>query len=288
MLSAAPARARDARFVLAYAARLLTCVALLELGAHRSHPFALGASGAYDRLSPANVGLLAYVTLNLMWLKFAVIWRFARLWALLDGVDTVENMSRCMNNNFSLAGFWRGWHVSFNRWLVRYVYVPLGGSRDVSPLRAAANALLTFVFVGAWHDAEPKLLAVVLNGGFSRSSASPPASPGASAAASPSCARGSARAAGGGCARRGRDAHLCADGGQPRPRRRPERRARLPAELRRGGAGYSFVVGAYAILFAGVQVMFELREAACARRRAAQARHGRRRRRSRRPSPATD
>ena len=151
--------------MLAYAARLLTCVALLELGAHRSHPFALGASGAYDRLSPANVGLLAYVTLNLMWLKFAVIWRFARLWALLDGVDTVENMSRCMNNNFSLAGFWRGWHVSFNRWLVRYVYVPLGGSRDVSPLRAALNALLTSSSARGTTPS-PAARWAVLNGGF--------------------------------------------------------------------------------------------------------------------------
>jgi len=29
----------------------------------------------------------------------------------------------------ALQGFWRSWHASYNRWLVRYVYVPLGGNR---------------------------------------------------------------------------------------------------------------------------------------------------------------
>ena len=48
-----------------------------------------------------------------------------------DGVLVHENMKRCMSNNCTLTGFWRNWHCSFNRWLVRYVYVPLGGSRGV-------------------------------------------------------------------------------------------------------------------------------------------------------------
>ena len=31
-----------------------------------------------------------------MWLKFLIIWRFARLWALCDGIEVVENMQRCV------------------------------------------------------------------------------------------------------------------------------------------------------------------------------------------------
>lgn len=37
-----------------------------------------------------------------------VIWTFFRVWALLDGVETVDNMGRCVNNNFTLQGAWRG------------------------------------------------------------------------------------------------------------------------------------------------------------------------------------
>ena len=51
-------------------------------------------------------------------------------------------------------GFWRNWHASYNLWLVRYMYVPLGGSR-----RRALNAWLVFTFVALWHDVEWRLLA---------------------------------------------------------------------------------------------------------------------------------
>ena len=75
----------------------------------------------------------SFFSLKGLWFKFLVIWRFARAWALTDGVNSVENMERCMCNNYSVRDFWRGWHRSFNRWLVRYLYVPLGGSPSVSP-----------------------------------------------------------------------------------------------------------------------------------------------------------
>ena len=52
-----------------------------------------------------------------------------------------------------MQGFWRNWHASYNRWLVRYLYVPLGGSRW-----RAANVWLVFTFVALWHDLEWRLL----------------------------------------------------------------------------------------------------------------------------------
>jgi protein-cysteine N-palmitoyltransferase HHAT len=61
-----------------------------------------------------------------IWLKFNFIWKFARCWALWDGIESYENMVRCMNNNYSFEGFWRSWHRSFNQWLIRYLFVPLG------------------------------------------------------------------------------------------------------------------------------------------------------------------
>jgi D-alanyl-lipoteichoic acid acyltransferase DltB (MBOAT superfamily) len=38
--------------------------------------------------------------LYFIYLKFAVIWRVGRLWSLMYGVDTIENMGRCMFNNY--------------------------------------------------------------------------------------------------------------------------------------------------------------------------------------------
>ena len=81
-------------------------------------------------------------------------WRLFRLWALMDGVDPPENMVRCMANNYSPLGFWRSWHRSFNLWIVRYLYIPLGGTH-----RLVATSVLIFTFVALWHDLSPRLLA---------------------------------------------------------------------------------------------------------------------------------
>jgi D-alanyl-lipoteichoic acid acyltransferase DltB (MBOAT superfamily) len=86
-------------------------------------------------------------TLVFMWLKFTVIWRFFRYWAMLDGFEAPENMTRCVQNNNNFTDFWRGWHASFNRWNIRYIYLPLGGKRY-----QAAVLCLIFLFVGQWHE----------------------------------------------------------------------------------------------------------------------------------------
>ena len=63
-------------------------------------------------------------------------------------------MIRCMDNNFSALAFWRAWHRSFNRWVIRYIYVPMGGGGSYRLL----NSLLVFSFVAIWHDIELRLL----------------------------------------------------------------------------------------------------------------------------------
>ena len=73
---------------------------------------------------------------------------------MTDGIETPENMLRCMSNNYSALAFWRAWHRSFNRWIVRYIYIPLGGSK-----RPIINTLAVFTFVAFWHDISLKLLA---------------------------------------------------------------------------------------------------------------------------------
>ncbi|EDN07191.1 conserved hypothetical protein [Histoplasma mississippiense (nom. inval.)] len=131
-----------------------------------------------QRYPSASITKTRYFNLHHIWLKLLLPWRFARLWALIDGVDPPENMVRCMSDNYSALAFWRGWHRSFNRWIVRYLYVPLGGGGDrcartgtsnvnrdsglTSPILAKArsllNFLLVFTFVALWHDINLRLL----------------------------------------------------------------------------------------------------------------------------------
>jgi protein-cysteine N-palmitoyltransferase HHAT len=71
-------------------------------------------------------------------------------------------MQGCIVAATSVASFWNRWHCSFNQWLVRYMYIPLGGRSA-----GAAAVFPVFVFVALWHDAVPALLAWgLLNGAF--------------------------------------------------------------------------------------------------------------------------
>jgi len=115
--------------------------------------FALSRSGVMSQLDPRLGFLGTFLLLNVMWLKFTVIWRFSRAWAMMDGIDPPENMTRAFCNHYSVQSFWKGWHVSYNKWLTRYIYVPCGG-RDNRKFAMT----ITFVFVAFWHDVEAKLL----------------------------------------------------------------------------------------------------------------------------------
>jgi D-alanyl-lipoteichoic acid acyltransferase DltB (MBOAT superfamily) len=108
----------------------------------------------YDKhVQPLDVATCGWWVLASTWLKFTVIWRFFRLAALLEGIDPPENMRRCFAMNYEVQGFWKNWHASFNRWLVKYMYIPAGGSKYqllmVWPI---------FIFVALWHDVEVRLL----------------------------------------------------------------------------------------------------------------------------------
>ncbi|KAK7343407.1 hypothetical protein VNO77_12121 [Canavalia gladiata] len=133
--------------------RWVLILLLMELMTHVFYYNAFANSGLWKHLSPMDVFIIGYGVLNFMWLKFLLIWRFFRFWSLINGIETPENMPKCINNCHNLEGFWKNWHASFNKWLVRYMYIPLGGSR-----KKLLNVWVIFTFVAIWHDLEWKLL----------------------------------------------------------------------------------------------------------------------------------
>lgn len=142
-----------------YTLRFALVWACLEWLTHTIHANAMALTSTAWRstgvLAPDQVACISFWALVFTWLKFTCLWRFFRLWSLAWGVVPPENMLRCVCNNYDAEGFWRGWHASFNRWLVRYLYIPLGGSTS----RRFVNLWLVFTFVALWHDlVEPRLL----------------------------------------------------------------------------------------------------------------------------------
>ncbi|KAE8354660.1 MBOAT, membrane-bound O-acyltransferase family-domain-containing protein [Aspergillus coremiiformis] len=155
-----------------YAVRFLLTVLAMEFILHFIYAVAISqAHPDWSLYSPGQLSMLGYFNLHIIWLKLLIPWRFFRLWALVDGVDPPENMVRCVSNNYSAFAFWRAWHRSFNRWIVRYVYVPLGGGRGrargdgnkpssvlFTKARQIFNFLIVFTFVALWHDLNLRLL----------------------------------------------------------------------------------------------------------------------------------
>jgi len=71
--------------------------------------------------------------------------------ARLFGIRVPENFDwPYLRTN--IADFWRHWHMSLTNWLIDYVYIPLGGSRE-SEGRVAGNILVTMFISGLWHGA---------------------------------------------------------------------------------------------------------------------------------------
>jgi alginate O-acetyltransferase complex protein AlgI len=69
----------------------------------------------------------------------------------LFGIEIPENFDYPYFRT-SITEFWRHWHISLYRWIVDYVFIPLGGSRG-SAGRVAVNTLLAFLVSGLWHGA---------------------------------------------------------------------------------------------------------------------------------------
>ncbi|KAL9000697.1 MAG: hypothetical protein Q9169_000733 [Polycauliona sp. 2 TL-2023] len=146
-----------------YGIRFLISLLTMEVMLHFLYVVAISKSQpTWEIYTPFQLSMLGYFNLHIIWLKLLLPWRFFRLWALLDGIDPPENMVRCMSDNYSAMAFWRGWHRSFNRWIVRYIYIPLGGSGaslgSWGKAQAVFNMLIVFTFVALWHDIQLKLL----------------------------------------------------------------------------------------------------------------------------------
>ncbi|KAF2466807.1 MBOAT-domain-containing protein [Lindgomyces ingoldianus] len=145
-----------------YAIRFIICLLVMEIMIHYMYMVAIfKAKPDWNQYTPFQLSMLGFFNLKHIWLKLLLPWRFFRLWALLDGIDPPENMVRCMSDNYSVMAFWRGWHRSFNKWSVRYLYIPLGGSAFPGAwgkARGIFNYLAVFTFIAIWHDIQLRLL----------------------------------------------------------------------------------------------------------------------------------
>jgi len=52
----------------------------------------------------------------------------------------------------NISQFWRRWHMTLSRWIMDYIFIPLGGSRGTL-VKTCKNLLITMALGGLWHGA---------------------------------------------------------------------------------------------------------------------------------------
>eukprot|EP00884_Botryococcus_braunii_P000005 jgi/Botrbrau1/10004/Bobra.0012s0093.2 len=112
-----------------YGARLAGLVLLLEIVSHVLYFTALARTGMWRtlhesagiRFSDDDVLLTAFWVAAVTWLKFQIIWKAARLVAVLDGVEAPENLGRCPFNILTWQELWQNWNASVNTGMAQMV-----------------------------------------------------------------------------------------------------------------------------------------------------------------------
>lgn len=73
------------------------------------------------------------------------------------GFDLPENF-RDPYLAIGIQDFWRRWHITLSVWFKKYIYFPLGGSRE-GKWKTYRNLLTIFMLTGIWHGANWTFLA---------------------------------------------------------------------------------------------------------------------------------
>ena len=97
----------------------------------------------------AIVVLLAYT--------FQIYLDFSGYCDMANGVSLMLGVKLPMNFNSPYKAatakeLWQRWHMTLSRFFIKYVYIPLGGSRK-GKVRTIINVLIVFVLSGLWHGA---------------------------------------------------------------------------------------------------------------------------------------
>ena len=112
----------------------------------------------------ANTGfdLMNSYTMAEAWLtslsySFQLYFDFSGYCDMAIGIGLMFNIKLPLNFNApykacDFQDFWRRWHMTLNRFLTQYLYIPLGGSRR-GEVRTLVNIFIVFLVSGIWHGA---------------------------------------------------------------------------------------------------------------------------------------
>jgi len=114
------------------------------------------AFGSYLQPQLQNTGELAFAAVAMfvvVYLDFSAYSEIARGTAALFGIRLSRNFD-FPHTATNIADYWRRWHITMSRWVMDYVFKPLGGFQVRNPLQYGRIILITMGLVGLWHGAQ--------------------------------------------------------------------------------------------------------------------------------------
>lgn len=116
--------------------------------------FAGAVTWVYSNLDSATA--MDCILLALFY-TFEIYFDFSGYSDMAVGVSSMFNIDLPMNFDspykaVSIRDFWKRWHISLTRFLTKYIYIPLGGSRK-GIIFTYINTLIVFLISGLWHGA---------------------------------------------------------------------------------------------------------------------------------------
>ncbi|KAM4599620.1 protein-cysteine N-palmitoyltransferase HHAT [Fundulus diaphanus] len=137
-------------YALVRSGRVLLWWCLAEYMIHVMYMHSIHSNETYmEILPPWALGGLALALVQFFYVKYLVLFGFPSMLATLDGL-VPPKLPRCVSIMYSFTGMWRHFDEGLYRWLIRYIYVPLGGSRH-GPLYKVLSTGVAFGFVCFWH-----------------------------------------------------------------------------------------------------------------------------------------
>lgn len=116
--------------------------------------FAKAVSWAYTNIDATTA---MDCILLILFYTFEIYFDFSGYSDMAVGVSSMFNIDLPMNFDspykaVSIRDFWKRWHMSLTKFLTKYIYIPLGGSRK-GIIFTYINTLIVFLVSGLWHGA---------------------------------------------------------------------------------------------------------------------------------------
>lgn len=116
--------------------------------------FAKAVSWVYTNLETASA---MDCSLLVVFYTLEIYFDFSGYSDMAVGISSMLNIDLPMNFDspykaVSIRDFWKRWHISLTKFLTKYIYIPLGGSKK-GAIRTYINMILVFLISGLWHGA---------------------------------------------------------------------------------------------------------------------------------------